>query len=173
MENKRGNVLRIDDGTREIVLENTFGEEICKLRFRPGDISILDRLGAIRNDLPNIIAPLEQADINADGTGATDESWKLVKGVENALLDKLCDVFDSQDVRKIFEKRFMFSAIHGDFFVTLVLDGLTDEISRVIGEEMKLSQAKLDKYLKPEPDKPAKKPAGRGGKRAGKPATSA
>ena len=140
--------LRIDDGTRELTIENTFGEEICKLRFRPGDISILERLDAIRDDLPNIVAPLENADINADGTGATDESWKLIKSVENALADKLCDVFDTQDVRKIFEKRFMFSSIHGNFFVTLVLDGLTDEISRVISEEMKLSQKKMSKYLK-------------------------
>ena len=72
----------IDDGTREIPIYNQFDEEICRIRIRPTDISIMDRFDALKNDLGDTLAPLESIGINADGTAAETDGWQTLKAVE-------------------------------------------------------------------------------------------
>lgn len=58
----------IDDGTIEVKLENKFGKQICAVHIRPADISIIDRLNSLMDDFSDIVEPLKECDINADGT---------------------------------------------------------------------------------------------------------
>ena len=141
-------VVVIDDGTREIKIENKFGEEICKVHIRAGDYSILDRYQTVMQDMPNILKPLQEAGIKADGTGELEKDWAIIKQVEKALLDRLAELFDTDDVQLIFKKRNPFSAVGGQFFAMIVLDGLGAEMARVVEEESKLSEKRMSKYLK-------------------------
>ena len=62
------NIITLDDGTREYVIQNTYGEKICKLHFRPGDISLADRWQKMHDKFVESIKPLENIGLNADGT---------------------------------------------------------------------------------------------------------
>ena len=148
MATNKNNVIVIDDGTREIRIENKYGEEICKVHIRAGDYSILDRYQTVMNDIPNILKPLYNTGIKADGTGEFEQDWKVIKEVETALLDRMAELFDSDDVRQIFKKRNPFSSVGGQFFAMIVLNGLGAEMARVVEEENKLSEKRMSKYLK-------------------------
>ena len=69
----------IDDGTQEIPILNKFGKHICNIYIRPADIAILDRYQALMRDFDQIVAPLQNLDINADGTASFDKDWKTLK----------------------------------------------------------------------------------------------
>lgn len=156
----------IDDGTKEIVLENNFGQQICKVHFRPADFSILDRLKTLQADFASIVEPLKSMDIKNDGTATTDADWDKVKAVEDELKKRINALFDMDDADQIFATRNAFSSVGGKFFVQHVLDGLAGVIEQTMAEELKASAQKVKKYLKPLPKKspakkaaPAKKPA--------------
>ena len=143
---KRGTIV-IDDGTRELVLENQFGQEICKLHIRTGDYSILDRYDSMLKTLPEIVKPLENLNIKNDGTSEFDEDWQKVKAVENALIARLSEFFDTDEIKLVFAKRNAFSSVGGTFFVENVLNALGEEMARVIKEETQKSTKRMSKYL--------------------------
>ena len=58
------NVFSLDDGTREITLVNNYNKVICRIHFRPSDISIMDRYDLLTKDFDKIIEPLQQININ-------------------------------------------------------------------------------------------------------------
>ena len=137
----------IDDGTKELIVENAYGQEICKLHVRTGDYSILDRYNDMIKDLPQVVEPLQNANIKNDGTGKFEDDWKIIKEVEDRLIQKLAEFFDADEVRQIFKKRNAFSVIGGTFFFEHVLDALGAEMARVIGEETEASAKRMSKYL--------------------------
>ena len=145
MPNKRK--LVIDDGTRELILENQYGQEICKLHIRAGDYSILDRYNDMMKTLPEIIKPLENLDIKNDGTSDFDEEWKTIKGIEETLINKLSEFFDTDEIKLVFQKRHAFSSVGGNFFVENVLNALGEEMANAIAEETKASTKRMSKYL--------------------------
>lgn len=145
MPNKRK--LVIDDGTRELILENQYGQEICKLHIRAGDYSILDRYNDMIKTLPEIIKPLENLDIKNDGTSDFDEEWKTIKGIEETLINKLSEFFDTDEIKLVFQKRHAFSSVGGNFFVENVLNALGEEMANAIAEETKASTKRMSKYL--------------------------
>lgn len=158
---KNANVIRIDDGTQELTLANNYGQEICKLHIRLSDLSILDRLEAMNAKVPEIVKPLEDIDINPDGTARVEDKWGQIKTVEANMLECLSEVFDTDEIKQVFKKRFMFSSVGGQFFVITVLNALTERMTKMIEEETEMSVKRMDKYLKP---------TSGGGKRARKPA---
>ena len=141
------NCIVIDDGTQELVLQNQFGEEICKVHIRTGDPSIIDRLEKVRDDIPEIMEPLAGIDLSADGsTGA--ENWQLLKETERELLGRLCEVFDSDEIAAVFEKRFMFARVKGGFFVTNVLNALIQLIAETVASDPEEEKARAEKSAK-------------------------
>lgn len=139
--------LVIDDGTRELILENRYGQEICKLHIRAGDYSILDRYNDMMKTLPEIIKPLENLDIKNDGTSDFEEEWKTIKGIEETLINKLSEFFDTDEIKLVFQKRHAFSSVGGNFFVENVLNALGEEMANAIAEETKASTKRMSKYL--------------------------
>lgn len=137
----------IDDGVKEIQLNNTYGQTICKVHFRPADFSILDRYNAFVNALPEIVKPLEEIDIEANGEASFEDGWKVIKEAEAEIIRRFGELFDMDDAGAIFEKRNAFSSVNGSFFCENVLLALGDIISEEINKEMKKSQKKMEKYL--------------------------
>lgn len=144
MANRR---LVIDDGTKELIVENQYGQEICKLHVRTGDYSILDRYNQMLKDLPEVVKPLENVSIKNDGTNDFEDEWKVIKDVEAALIKRLSEFFDTDEIKLIFEKRNAFSSVGGKFFVEVVLVALGEELARAISEETKKSAKRMSKYL--------------------------
>lgn len=148
----------IDDGTREVVLTNTFGKEICKVYFRPADFSILDRYRNLMNDFEEIVKPLSELNIQRDGTATVDEEWPVLKSVEEELKKRLNALFDMEEADDIFATRNPFSSVGGQFFAQRVLEALGGVIEQAMAEEMDASRQRTEKYLTDTQDT-AKKPA--------------
>lgn len=140
------NVFTIDDGTREIKLQNKFGQEIATLHIRVSDIGIVDRYKAMSEDLKQAIVPLKNIAINNDGTATFEQDWAILKKVESEVINRINALFDITNAGDIFKTRNAFSAIGGEFFVEKVLTGIGQMISQSIEEEAKKAQARTAKY---------------------------
>ena len=138
------NVFSLDDGTKEITFVNTYNKVICRIHFRPSDISILDRYNLLTKDFDKIIAPLQQIDINPDGT--TDESWEILKQVEGTLIQRINALLDTDDASEIFRVRNAFSCIGGRFFIENVIDAIGKVITAYLEEEAELTRKRISQY---------------------------
>ena len=137
----------IDDGTREIPIENRFGKLICKIYIRPGDLSIIDRYNKVIKDLPGIIKPLKDLSIKNDGTASLDKDWEALKQVEEELYKQLNYLFDMDEAADIFATRNPFSAIRGRFFCESIIEVIGNIISEAITEEAERVERRTNKYL--------------------------
>lgn len=137
----------IDDGTRKIPLVNKFGKLICNIYIRPADISILDRYEDLTKDFADIVKPLKNLDINADGTAEFEKDWAALKEVETELKRRINGLFDMEEADAIFAKRNPFSSVGGKFFCESVIEVIGGVISEAVEDELKLSQKRTEKYL--------------------------
>lgn len=153
------NIIRLDDGTREYIIENNYGEEICKLHFRPSDISLVDRWQRMRDEFLDAIKPLESIDINADGTAATDAGINALREADQNLRAAFGELLDSKDIGDIFRTRSPFSSVGGQFFCERVTDMLNGIISGVLAEEAEASRKRTAKYIETEDSNAAGQPA--------------
>ena len=146
----------VDDGTREVRLENTFGKEICKVYFRPADYSILDRYNDLMDSFDDMVEPLKHISIKNDGTAEFEKDWAILKQVEASLKERINTLFDMEEADAIFATRNAFSSVGGQFFCFHVLSALGGVIERAIAEEAALSEKRMAKYLEdiaaPQPD---------------------
>ena len=140
--------ITIDDGTREYIIENKYGQEICKLYFRPGDVSLVSRYHKLKDKFGEIIKPLESLNIAADGTAAgSDEEIKAIGKAEKNLCDLLAELLDTKDAASIFKTRSPFSSVGGRFFCEHVIGAIGGIIDDVMEEEVKASQERVSKYI--------------------------
>lgn len=145
-------IIQIDDGTREYEIQNKYGETICKLHFRPGDLSLLNRWQELRGVFMETIKPLEELSINADGTADDDASIKALQEAEQRFREALGKLIDSRDVGAIFDTRNPFSSVGGRFFAENVIEMLDGIISKVLAEEAEAAKARTAKYIEEAPD---------------------
>lgn len=140
------NVFVIDDGTKPIVLQNQFGQEIATLYIRVSDIGIVDRYNAMAKELEKAIIPLKDIALNNDGTATFEKDWAILKQVEGEIIDRINSLFDITNAADIFKTRNAFSSIGGEFFVEKVLAGIGNIISKGIEAEAKKAQKRTNKY---------------------------
>ena len=143
--------IRIDDGTKEYQIVNKYGQEICKIHFRPADLSLLDRYKEISGSLSETIEPLKELSLKADGT-AEDESWEILKSVEDSVIEKFGELLDTDDVSDIFKKRRAFSSVGGRFFCEIVLLAIGEAISEEFQKEAEATSKRISKYMPPDED---------------------
>ncbi len=142
----------IDDGTREYRVENKFGKVICTLHFRPGDISIAERYREMRDLFAEIVKPLAELDIKADGTAIDDAAMDALHNADLALRKALGRLLDSDDAADIFTERNPFSSVGGRFFCEIVLDALGEIVGEVMAEEAEASAKRTAKYIEEDGD---------------------
>lgn len=148
MSDKRNNIFVLDDGTKEIIVQNNYGEEICKLHIRSGDLSIMDRYKELMNEYAEIVKPLASLHVEEDGSSDIDSEWEIIKGVEAKLIDKIDYVFGMKDAKKLFASRNAFSGIGGSFYIEKVLDMLGRVVAQSIDEEGEKTRKRLEKYTR-------------------------
>ncbi len=144
------NIIQIDDGTREYEIQNKYGETICKLHFRPSDLSLLNRWQDMQASFAETIKPIEELDINADGTAADDAGIEALRKADARFREALGKLIDSRDVGAIFEKRNPFSSVGGRFFAENVIAMLDGIISKALAEEAEAARKRTAKYIEAE-----------------------
>ena len=143
-----GTSIIIDDGTREYTIENTFGQVLARVHFRPADFSLVDRCTALADDFPRIAEPLQAVKLKNDGSAAFEQDWAKIKAVEAELIGKIGEIFDTDDISAVFAKRSAFSSVGGEFFSYKVIQALLDLVKNAVAEEARLSSQRMKPYLR-------------------------
>lgn len=141
--------IRIDDGTREIKIENQYGREICRVHFRPADLALLDRFESMNANLSTAMEPLKDMTVKGDGSPTDDSEagWAALKQAEAEVIRLFNDLLDSDDIGEVFKKHSAFSVVGGKFFCEVLLEALGEVIAEEFKKEAEATKARLGKYL--------------------------
>ena len=138
----------VDDGIVRTPILNKYGDEIGVFCFRPTDIGIVDRYNKIVADFESITAPLENVDIQSDGTadGATDSEIDALKEAESRLFEACDYLFGGNASEAFFGKMHPFSPVNGRFYCENALDAVGKYISRQFDREVKKINSRVTRY---------------------------
>lgn len=149
-DSRKQNGIVVDDGSvRESIL-NKFGEEIGVFYFRPTDIGIIDRYNKVAADFDKITAPLEDVNINADGTvdEQNEAEMEVMNEVKKRLYDACDYLFDGNVSEAFFGKMEPFSPVGGRFYCENALDAIGKYISAKFDQETKKIEKRVSRYTR-------------------------
>ena len=145
-EIKKVEELVVDDGSITVPIKNTIGELVGEFKFRPTDFNIVKRYNEISDKFADVIKPLADANIDANGEGEDEESMKILDEVEKNLFDLVDYLFDGNMAEAFFGKMHAFSPVDGKFYCENVLNAVGEFISRKFDSEIKKISARVSKY---------------------------
>lgn len=148
IKNQNFTGIVVDDGSvRESIL-NKHGEEIGVFYFRPTDVGMIDRYNKMAADFDKITAPLENVDINPDGS--VDEKNEAEKAAMEEAVKRLYDacnyLFDGNFSEAFFGKMHPFSPVNGRFYCENALDAVGKYISRQFDREVAKVNNRVNRY---------------------------
>ena len=151
-ENKKQATLEIvvDDGSQRVPIRNTSGEEIGVFYFRPTDVAIIQRYNDTIAKFDEILAPLENVSIGADGTAdeTDDAALAALNEAEKRLFDACDYIFGGNLSEAFFGKMHPFSPIGGVFYCETVLNKVGQFIAAQFEQETGKISKRLDGYIK-------------------------
>lgn len=139
----------VDDGSQRVSIENTAGEEIGVFAFRPTDIAIVQRYNEAMAKFDEIVAPLENVGVAADGTAESgdDKALEAINEAEKRLYEACDYVFGGNMSEAFFGKMHPFSPINGVFYCETALNQLGAFISAQFEQETTKINNRLKKYV--------------------------
>lgn len=148
IKNQNFTGIVVDDGSvRESIL-NKHGEEIGVFYFRPTDVGMIDRYNKMAADFDNITAPLENVNINPDGS--VDEKNEAETAAMEEAVKRLYDacnyLFDGNFSEAFFGKMHPFSPVNGRFYCENALDAVGKYISRQFDREVTKVNNRVNRY---------------------------
>lgn len=140
--------ITVDDGSIRVPILNKFKKEIGVFFIRPTDIGIIDRWNKVANDFDNITAPLENVNINPDGTAdeKNEAEQAALKEAEKRLYDACDYLFDGNMSEAFFGKMHPFSPVNGRFYCENALSAVSTFISRQFDREVAKVNNRVNKY---------------------------
>lgn len=148
IKNQNFTGIVVDDGSvRESIL-NKHGEEIGVFYFRPTDVGMIDRYNKMAADFDKITAPLENVNINPDGS--VDEKNEAEMAAMEEAVKRLYDacnyLFDGNFSEAFFGKMHPFSPVNGRFYCENALDAVGKYISRQFDREVTKVNNRVNHY---------------------------
>lgn len=138
----------VDDGSVKVPILNKHNEEIGVFYFRPTDTGMIDRFNKLASTFDNIVAPLENLSINADGSVDEKNAAEMAAMQEaTQRLYSACDeLFEGNFSEAFFGKLHPFSIVNGVFYCESALDAVGKFISRQYDREIKKMNNRLNRY---------------------------
>lgn len=138
----------VDDGSVRESIRNKHGDEIGVFYFRPTDIGIIDRYSKVAADFDKITAPLENVNINPDGTvDEKNEAEMAAMNEAEAKLFEACDfLFGGNMSEAFFGKMHPFSPVSGRFYCENALDAVGKYISKQFDSEVTKINNRVNRY---------------------------
>lgn len=136
----------VDDGSVRVPINNNLGDEIGVFYFRPTDIGMIDRYNKVVKDFDAIVEPLENVNINPDGTADEEEEMAVLAEAQKRLFEACDYLFDGNMSEAFFGKMHPFSPVGGRFYCELALDGVANYISQQFEQEVKKINKRVAKY---------------------------
>ncbi len=145
---KNGLGIVVDDGYKRVPVYNKLGKEIGHFDFNPTDIGIIDRYNNAAGDFPKITAPLENIDINADGSvdENDDAAMKAMEEAKKNLFEVFDYIFGGNMSEAFFGSVNPFSPCNGKFYCENALDVVGRFISKQFDKEIQQMNNRVDKY---------------------------
>ena len=148
VKNQNFTGIVVDDGSvRESIL-NKHGEEIGVFYFRPTDVGMIDRYNKMAADFDKITAPLENVNINPDGS--VDEKNEAEMAAMEEAVKRVYDacnyLFDGNFSEAFFGKMHPFSPVNGRFYCENALDAVGKYISRQFDREVTKVNNRVNRY---------------------------
>ncbi|MBR0411057.1 MAG: hypothetical protein IJI25_08665 [Eubacterium sp.] len=139
----------IDEGSQRVPIKNLAGEEIGVFYFRPTDIGIIQRYNDTVSKFDEIVAPLENIDISAEGTADADDdaAMKALDEAEKRLFEACDYIFGGNMSEAFFGKMHPFSPIGGVFYCETALEKVGSFIASQFDQETKKVSKRLNKYV--------------------------
>ena len=122
---------RKEDGRVIIPFKNKNGEVFGEFCFDPTDVGIVDRLGLLQTNIYKACESLMCiSKISPEGIviGCDIKSRMLMRKAEADAKKGFDGCFGNGTYDALFSKRRAFAAVGGNFFVTLVLEALSDNV---------------------------------------------
>ena len=138
----------VDDGSVRESIRNKHGEEIGVFYFRPTDVGIIDRYNKIAADFEKITAPLENVNINPDGSvDEKDEAEQAAMQEATKRLYDACNfLFDGNFAEAFFGSMHPFSPVNGRFYCENALGAVGKYISRQFDREVAKVNNRVSRY---------------------------
>ncbi len=138
----------IDDGSVKETIRNKHGEEIGVFYFRPTDIGIIDRYNKVVANMASITEPLENVNINPDGTADENNEAEILalKEAEKKLFEACNYLFDGNFAEAFFGKMHPFSPVNGRFYCENAFDAIGKYISRQFDREVAKVNNRVNHY---------------------------
>lgn len=148
IKNQNFTGIVVDDGSVRESIRNKHGEEIGVFYFRPTDVGIIDRYNKIAADFEKITAPLENVNINPDGTvDEKDEAERAAMQEATKRLYDACNfLFDGNFAEAFFGSMHPFSPVNGRFYCENALDAVGKYISRQFDREVAKVNNRVSRY---------------------------
>ncbi|MBR4078225.1 MAG: hypothetical protein IKK17_06435 [Oscillospiraceae bacterium] len=141
------NGIVVDDGSVKETILNKFGEEVGVFYFRPTDVGMVDRYNEIAEKFDKITEPLEQVDINPDGTtDGDDASMEAMREAENRLYEACDYLLGGNFSDAFFGKMKPFSPVNGRFYCEIAIDAVGQYISQQFDRETQKVNHRVLKY---------------------------
>lgn len=139
----KANILTIDDGMEAVPINNKLGKQIGVFYFRPTDMGMYKRYQEVLSSFADIIKPLENIDIEADGTS---NDMDTIEKVQEALYEKCDYLFGGNFSEAFFGDMHPFSPVGGRFYCEVALEAVGNYISERMKEQTKASEKRIKKY---------------------------
>lgn len=138
----------VDDGSVRVPVKNNHGDEIGVFYFRPGDIGIIDRYNRVAKDFDKITEPLENVNINPDGTADenNEKEWTALQEATNRLYDACNYLFDGNFAEAFFGSMHPFSPVKGHFYCENAIDAVGKYISSQFDREVTDVNNRVNRY---------------------------
>lgn len=138
--------LVVDDGSIVVPIKNTAGDCIGQFKFRPTDFNIVKRYNEVAEKFGEVVQPLVNANIGADGEGEDEASVKILAEAESRLFELVDYMFDGNMAEAFFGKMSPFSPIDGKFYCENALNAVGSFISNKFDAEIKKISNRVEKY---------------------------
>ncbi len=148
IKNQNFTDIVVDDGSVKVPILNKHNEEIGVFYFRPTDVGMIDRFNKMASTFEGITAPLENVNINPDGT-VDEKNETEMEAMEEAtkrLYDACNFLFDGNFSEAFFGKMHPFSPVNGVFYCENALDAVGKYISRQFDREVGKVQNRINRY---------------------------
>lgn len=138
----------VDDGGVKVPIKNNVGEEVGVFYFHPGDIGIVERYNKVAADFDKITAPLENININPNGTAdeGNEDDWKALSEAEERLYEACNFLFGGDFAGAFFGSMHPFSPVNGYFYCENALEAVGKYISRQFDREVDKVSKRVNKY---------------------------
>ena len=146
VEFQQEEVIVVNDGRRRVRIQNQLGEDIGVFLFNPTDLNIVNRYNEVADQFKDVVAPLNNASITADGDAADEDSISILNTAENKMIELLDYVINGDSRSAFFGKVQVFSPTDGSFYCESVLNALGQYISMNFDKEISAINSRVEKH---------------------------